>query len=471
MYLTKVLLITILALAAAPNSSAAQTDRTSNAQSDVSTEYEDEAQAIIEAALADVDAFSRLAYLVDTFGPRFSGTQALEDAIDWILQEMQGDGLQNVRGEEVMVPRWVRGNEFLTLIAPRQDNLAMLGLGGSIATPPEGITAEVLVVSSLEDLEARSSEATDKIVLFNVPFTSYGSTVRYRTNGAVWAAQHGAVASLVRSIGPASMNTPHTGNMRYEEGVRRIPHAAVTLEDAEMMQRMQDRGQQVRVRLMMEAQTLPDVPSRNVVAEIVGSERPEEIVVVGGHIDSWDVGQGAMDDAGGCVAAWEAVRLLKELGLRPRRTIRVVLWTNEENGLRGATGYRDQHLSELDDHVLAIESDAGVFKPQGFGFGGTDEGYEVVQEIGKLLESIDAGDIRKGGGGADIAPIMREGVPGMGLRVDGSRYFWYHHTEADMLDKLDRHEFNLCVAALAVVAYVAADMPDRIPRHYGEPGN
>lgn len=434
------------------------------ATTDLAGMYEDKAQTIIDAALANDEVFDRLAYLVDTFGPRFSGTQALEDAIDWVLAEMERDGLENVRGEQVMVPRWVRGNESLTLLEPREDKITMLGLGGSIGTGTEGITADVLVVGSLDELRERSAEAAGKIVLFNVPFTTYGETVRYRSNGAIWAAEHGAVASLIRSVGPFSMNTPHTGNMSYSDDVPRIPHAAITIEAADMMQRMQDRGQKVRVRLMMEAETLPDAPSRNVVAELLGTELPEEIVVVGGHIDSWDVGQGAMDDAGGSVAAWEVVRLLKELNLRPRRTIRVVLWTNEENGLRGGIGYRDQHADELDDHVLAIESDAGVFKPNGFGFGGTDEAFEMVSEIGTLLDGIGAGEIRKGGGGADIGPIMREGVPGMGLDVDGSRYFWYHHTEADMLDKLDPHELNLCIATMAVMAYVVADMPDRLPR-------
>jgi carboxypeptidase Q len=342
--------------------------------------------------------------------------------------------------------------------------MQMLGLGGSIGTPEAGITAEVLVVGSFEDLEARKDEAAGKIVLFNVPFTSYGRTVQYRTNGANEAAAAGAVASLVRSVGPASLYTPHTGVMNYAEGVRQIPHAAVTVEDAMMMQRMQDRGQTIRVRLYMEAETLPDVPSRNVVAELVGSEKPEEVVVLGGHIDSWDVGQGAMDDAGGCVAAWEAVRLMKELGLQPRRTVRVVLWTNEENGLRGGNAYRDAHMDELDNHVLAMESDAGVFKPSGFGFTGSPEAYAIVQEVGKLLERIEAGTITEGGGGADIGPIMREGVPGMGLAVDGSKYFWYHHTSADTMDKLDAHEFNLSVATLAVMAYVVADLPEKLPR-------
>jgi carboxypeptidase Q len=295
--------------------------------------------------------------------------------------------------------------------------------------------------------------------------------VQYRVLGAVRAARVGALASLVRSVGPYSLDTPHTGMMRYEEGVPRIPHAAVTIEDAAMLQRMQDRGQRIRVRLTMGARTLPDVPSRNVVAEITGSEKPEEIVVLGGHIDSWDVGHGAHDDAGGSVAAWEAVRLMKVLGLRPRRTVRVVLWTNEENGLRGARAYRDTHLDDVPNHVLAMESDSGVFAPEGFGFSGTDEAFALIQQIGALLDRIGAGTITRGGGGADISPLMQMGVPGMGLRVDGSRYFWIHHTAADTIDKVDPDEFRRCVAALAVMAYVAADLPVDIPREITEAGS
>lgn len=431
------------------------------AQTPTGDRYEDAAEKIIDAALTNEAGWERLAYLVDTFGPRFSGTQNLEDAIDWTLDEMRRDGLENVHGEDVMVPHWVRGRESLTLLEPRHADLAILGLGGSIGTP--GIEADVVVVGSYAELD--SVDAEGRIVIYNVPFTTYGETVNYRVNGAVRAAQAGAVASLVRSVGPASMYTPHTGNSRYDEGTRKIPHAAITLEDAMMMQRMQDRGQPIRLRLMMEAETLPDALSRNVVAELRGTERPDEAVVLGGHIDSWDVGQGAMDDAGGCVAAWEAVRLLKELGLRPRRTLRIVLWTNEENGLRGATAYRDAHVDELDDHVLAIESDAGVFKPTGFGFTGSDEAYAVLRDtVAPLLAKIEADNIERGGGGADIVPLMNEGVPGMGLNVDRSRYFNYHHTKADMLDKLDPHEFNLSVAAMAIMAYTIADLPTPLPR-------
>lgn len=429
-------------------------------------DYRAAADRLIDAALADSSAFDRLAYLADTFGSRFSGSQSLEDAIDWILAEMQADGFDEVRGEPVMVPHWVRGEESLAMTAPRRAEIAVLGLGGSIATPPQGLEADVLVVGSFDELDARASEAEGKIVVYNVPFTSYGPTVQYRVNGAIRAAKVGAVASLVRSVGPVSLYTPHTGTSRYEDGTPPIPHASITVEDAMMMQRMQDRGQPVRLRLTMNAQTLPDAESRNVVAEIRGSEFPEEVVVFGGHIDSWDVGQGAMDDGGGCVAAWQALLLMKQLGLRPRRTVRVVLWTNEENGIAGGNAYREARGDEVDDHVLAIESDSGVFKPSGFGFTGPHDAYVIVRAIGRLLDRIEAGTVTRGGGGADISPLMREGVPGMGLSVDGSTYFWYHHTAADTIDKLDPHEMNLAVATMAVMAYVVADMPERLPRRY-----
>ena len=430
----------------------------------IAQRYNDAADRLIQAALADSAAWNRIAELTERFGPRFSGTPNLERAIDWVLAEMKKDGMQNVRGEPVMVPRWVRGLESAALLEPRHQNLPMLGLGGSIGTPANGVTAEVLVVSSWDDLKANSARAQGKIVLFNVPFTNYGATVQYRANGAIEAAKAGAVASLIRSVGPYSMRTPHTGGMRYDSTVRRIPHAAITTEDADMLARMQARGDKIVVRLTMSAQTLPDAPSRNVIGEIVGREKPDEVVVMGGHIDSWDVGRGAMDDAGGVVVAWEAVRLMHKLGLRPRRTIRVVGWTNEENGLRGGNAYRDAHRAEVDRHIAAIESDGGVFKPQGFGFTGSDAGFALARQVGSLLDRIGAGSITRGGGGADIGPIMQLGVPGLGLNVDGARYFWYHHTEADTVDKLDPHDVALCVATMAVMAYVLADMEESLGR-------
>jgi carboxypeptidase Q len=428
----------------------------------MATSYRDVADRIIDAATADHRAYERLGELVDRFGSRLSGSTALESAIDWVYQEMKADGLENVRTEPVMVPHWVRGNESAELVLPRPRRLPMLGLGGSVATPQGGIRAEVLVVSSWEDLAAHADEAHGRIVLYDVPFTTYGETVQYRSNGAIEAAKVGAAAALLRTVGSASIQSPHTGAMRYQDGVPRIPFAAITVEDAQMLHRMQDRGQRIEVLLKMEAQTLPDAPSRNVMAEITGSEHPEEVVVLGGHIDSWDVGQGAMDDGGGVVAAWQAVKILQELGLRPRRTIRVVGWVNEENGGRGGRAYAEDHADET--HVFAMESDEGVFKPEGLGFTGSDEAYAIVSQVGSLLERIGSGNITKGGGGADIGPLMRTGVPGAGLNVDGTRYFWYHHSDGDTLDKLDPDDVALCVATLAVMAYVVADLPEALPR-------
>jgi carboxypeptidase Q len=429
---------------------------------EIADAYRDVANRIIDAATGDHDAYARLTELVERFGPRISGSAALERAIDWMVEEMETDGFDNVHTERVMVPRWVRGEESLEMILPWPRDLPMLGLGFSVGTPPGGIRGEVLVVNSFEELEERADDAQGRIVLFNVPFTTYGQTVQYRSRGAVAAAQAGAVASLIRSVTPYSQQTPHTGNSSYEDGVPRIPHAAITVEDADLLQRMQERGERIEVHLRMEAQTFPDVPGRNVMAEIRGREFPDEVVVFGGHIDSWDVGQGAMDDAGGVVAAWEAIRIMKELGLQPRRTIRAVGWTSEEQGRTGGREYVTEHEDEY--HVLAMESDGGVFKPSGFGFTGSDEAFEIIQEIGTLLERIESGTVTRGGGGADISPLMATGVPGMGLNVDGTKYFWYHHSDADTVDKLDPGEVALCVATMAVMAYVVADMPDRLPR-------
>ena len=442
-------------------------------------EYGPVAEQIIAAATADSASYDRLATLADRFGHRFSGSESLEAAIDWILAEMEGDGLESVRGQPVMVPVWTRGEESLRLVEPVERDLVVLGLGGSVGTPPEGVTAPVVVVRTFEELQDRADEIEGHIVLFNAPFTSYGETVRFRIGGASAAAAAGAVASLIRSVGPFSMETPHTGTMRYQEGDRLIPHAAVTIEGAELLQRFADRGETPVVTLRMGARTEPDALSRNVIAEIRGRERPEEVVVMGGHIDSWDVGQGAMDDAGGSVVAWEALRVLHDLGLRPRRTIRVVLWTNEENGLRGALAYRDsvQAAGAMDRHVLAIESDSGVFEPVGFGFTGSEAAYALIQPVEALIEPLLAETstvygrgVVRGGGGADIGPLMREGVPGMSLNTNNERYFWYHHTPADTVDKLDPGEVQRCVAMLAIMAYVVADLAPTLPREAVDAG-
>jgi carboxypeptidase Q len=376
--------------------------------------------------------------------------------------------LENVHGEEVMVPHWVRGAESADMLAPRARRLPMLGLGGSIATPPDGITAEVLVVKSFAELSQRASEAVNKIVLFNVPYTTYGDTVAIRRSGAIEAARAGAVASLIRSVAPFSIQSPHTGSMSYDAAVRKIPHAAITVEDAAMMQRMQDRGEKIVVRLIMTAETLPDVPSSNIVAEITGREKPEEIVLVSGHIDSWDVGQGAMDDGGGAIAAWEAVRVMHNLGLRPRRTVRVVLWTNEENGLAGARGYEKSHRGEMPRHVVAIESDRGTFKPEGFSFVGGDAGRAMIKTLIEPLARIGATKIFDEGSESDVGILQRDHVPLLALVDDGAKYFWYHHSDGDTMDKLDPRELSACAAAMAVMAWQVADAPANLPR--GEEG-
>lgn len=452
--------VTTVALLLVPFSAGLAQSKTPIADS-----YRATADKIIAAAFSDSSAWNRLALMTDKFGHRISGSAALERTIDWALEEMKKDGLQNVRGEPVMVPRWVRGEESATLISPRAMPLHMIGLGGSIGTPGKGITASVMVVKDFDELTRRAAEAKGKIVLFDVPFTGYGQTVRYRGGAANAAAKVGAVAALIRSVASFSMHTPHTGAMGYDTTMKvKVPAAALSVEDAMMVHRMIKRGEKVVINLRMSAQTLPDAPSRNVVAEIVGSEKPDEIVVLGGHIDSWDVGQGAMDDGGGCVAAWEAVKLMKRLGLRPKRTVRVVLWTNEENGSRGATGYRDAHRAEIDRHVLAMESDNGVFKVTGAGITAGEGGLAMATDIAALFSSFGATTVTPGGGGADTGPLTALGVPAMSPSVDGTKYFWYHHSDADTIDKLDPREMAENVALLSVLAFVVADMPGTFPR-------
>jgi carboxypeptidase Q len=428
-------------------------------------EYRAPAARLLEAARTDPTAWERITHLTDTFGHRLSGSRALEAALRWAADEMKKDGFADVRLEKVMVPRWVRGRESAHLVEPFPGELVMLGLGNSVGTGPGGVQGEVAVVRSFEELDARAEEVRGKIVLYNVPFTSYGETVRYRGAGAARAARHGAAAVLVRSVGPPGLRTPHTGAQRYEEGTLAIPGAAITTEDADRIQRLSDRGTRVVVRLSMEARMQGEAESANLVADLRGREKPHEIVLVGGHLDSWDVGTGAMDDAGGSVVTWEAVRLVKSAGLRPRRTMRVVLWTNEENGLRGAYAYRDQHRAELANHVLALESDSGVFKPLGFGFTGSTAARETVRAIAGLLAPIGATEVGASGGGADIGPLVQAArVPALSLTVDGARYFLLHHTPADTVDKLDPGEVAACAGAVAVMAYVVADMPEALPR-------
>jgi carboxypeptidase Q len=424
--------------------------------------YRSIAQRLISESQSTDFAWRRLAELTDTFGHRLSGSEPLERAIDWAVTAMKTDGLENVRKEPVMVPRWVRGRESLELLEPMAQTLPMLGLGNSVGTPSAGVEGEVVTVRDFDDLTARGAAIKGKIVLFNVPFTNYGTTVAYRSNGPSRAAALGAIAMLIRSVGPTGLRTPHTGATRYEAGIAQIPAAALTAEDADRFQRLQDRGVRIRVKLTMEAHFEPDSQSYNVVGELRGREAPQEIVLVGGHLDSWDVGAGASDDGGGCVATWEALRLMKKLGLQPRRTIRVVLFTNEENGGRGGTGYRDAHKAELANHVLLLESDGGVFDPAGFGFTGPDPARRTVTTIGSLLKPLGADPILASGGGADIEPSAQAAnLPVMAHVVNGD-YFLIHHTPADTIARITPKQIASNAAAIAVMTYVVADVPWRL---------
>jgi Zn-dependent M28 family amino/carboxypeptidase len=333
----------------------------------------------------------------------------------------------------------------------------------SVGTPPGGITADVVAVSSFEELAALGAERVrGKIVLYNEAYRGYGETVPYRTAGPSRAAALGAVAALVRSVTPLALQIPHTGTLRYDEAQPRIPAAAVSPEDAMMITRLCAAGTRVRVRLEMAARMEPDADSGDVIGEIPGRERPEEIVVIGGHIDSWDVGQGAQDDGAAIVASLQALVLVRKLGLQPRRTLRVAFWVNEENGSRGGQAYRAWVGDQIANHAAAIEMDGGAETPRGFGAGVDLKSLETLKQIGRLLEPIGAGEIAFGGGGEDIAPLLRDGVPGLAERSSGAHYFDWHHSEADTLDKVDPADFRKSLAAMAVMSYVLADMPGRL---------
>jgi carboxypeptidase Q len=375
---------------------------------------------------------------------------------------MKKDGLNNVHTEPVMVPKWVRGRESAEIVEPARHAITMLGLGDSIGTPASGLQAEALVVRSFDELDQNAAKAKGRIVVFNVPFTTYNDSRPVRSNAATRAARYGGIAALVRSIGPPGLRLAHTGSLQYGNGIAKIPAAAVATEDADRLQRMADRGEKIVIRLLMEAHFEPDAESANVIAELRGREKPDEFVVIGGHLDSWDVGAGASDDGGGCIATWEALRLMKKLGLQPRRTIRLVLWTNEENGTRGARAYRDRHMAELANHVMMLEADDGLFPPVSLGVTSNQKAFDTVAAIASMLRGINADHVTPGGGGSDIDPSVQAGkIPSLSYDGTGD-YFVLHHTQADTVDKIDPMDVSRAAAAIAVVSYVVAEMPQRL---------
>jgi carboxypeptidase Q len=433
----------------------------------------DTAALVVGRALGSREhTWTRMQELCDDIGHRLSGTPALERAVEWGRERMVADGLA-ARLEPVKVPHWVRGEESLTLLGAHPRELPMLGIGNSVGTPAAGIEAEVVVVGSFDELTALGDGARGRIVLFDVPFTDYGQTVRYRGGGASEAARAGAVAALVRSVTPTSLATPHTGAMGYADDVAQIPAAAVDIETATQLRRMATAGKAPRVRLKMGAKMIGEANSHNVVGEIRGRELPDEIVVVGCHLDSWDVGQGAQDDAAGCVAAMEAGRVIAGLAQRPRRTVRVVLFTNEENGLRGGFTYQEAH--EREKHVAAIEMDTGAGAFLGFRVDarpGPDPDANAAESarmvaaldpVKPLFDSLGTISWVPAFSGSDVMPLVNHGTLGFGIHMDTTGYWPIHHTEADTLDKIDRDDFQRDIAGMTLLAWVLAEMP-RVPQ-------
>lgn len=448
----------------------------------LAAKYQADADRIVRTAMADTDSYNALQYLCDYIGNRNSGTPQLNVAIQWAAEQMRKAGLQNVRIQPVMVPHWVRGQESAELVGPVNRKLHMIGLGGSIATPKEGIIAEVVFVTSFDELDALPNDKVKgRIVVFDPGWHGYGINSAYRGSGPSRAAAKGAVAALVRSATGLAQQLPHTGGTGYNPQFPKIPAAAISIEDAAMIGRLSKAGP-VKVHLQMEAHMEPEVEAGNVIGELVGSEHPEQVVVLGGHTDSWDVGQGAQDDGGGMMATLGAVSVLRKLNFKPRRTIRVVLWVNEENGGAGSKAYRRLVGDDIKNHVAAIEMDGGAELPVGMGYGtfaprGTrvvanaaapvitpeeQKSVEVMQDITSMLKGIGADSVTKGGGGSDIGPLTNDGVPSLSPQTVGDHYFDWHHTDADTFDKIDLQDFRKNIAMLAVVSYVLADMDGRL---------
>jgi hypothetical protein len=435
-----------------------------------------DAVALVHAeALARPQAYARLQALCQAAPHRLSGSPGAVDAIAWARDEMQRIGLENVRTEACTVPRWERGKiASLEVLAPddaRSTFLPVLALGGSVGTDREGVQGDLVVVRDFDELAALGEQVQGKIVLFDRPmdpskldpFEAYGDAVGQRARGAAEAAKHGGVAAIVRSMTLRMDDLPHTGGMRYEDGVARIPAAAVSTAGAERLAELARAGKKVRLSLRLDCADRGEVASSNVVGEIRGASRPEEIVLVGAHLDAWDVGQGAHDDGSGCAHVLEALRLLRSLGLRPARTIRAVLFMNEENGLRGALAYRDAHQDELPLHVIAIESDRGGFAPRGFEASAEGPALEALREIARTLEPAGASFLRPGDGGADVSVLRKHGVVTAELLTDPQRYFDVHHCRRDTIDTVHPRELELGAAALAAFAYGAAEAGEKLP--------
>lgn len=437
-----------------------------------------EVDAIVAASLADDEVFRSLERLIEVAPSRLAGSPGYDRAVEWALSEMRAAGLANLRTEACLAPHWQRGEvERLARLEGADGavagSYAIAALGGSVGTPQGGLEAEVVRVAGRAELEALGERARGAFLFFDEPmdpreldpFAAYGRAVWQRSRGAAEAARAGAVGALARSMTLRRDDFPHTGAMRYEADLPQVPAVALSTLAAEDLARRLAAGERVRLRLELSCRTLADAPSANVVGELVGREKPEEIVLVGAHLDAWDVGVGAHDDGAGCAEVVAAVRLLKSMGLHPRRTIRVVLYANEENGLAGARAYAADHRDELARHVLALESDSGGFSPRGFDTNAGPEGFARLSAMAALLEPIGAARVTPGGGGADISTLGPSGVPLVGLVPDGARYFDVHHAGRDTLEQVAPRELQLATGAIAALLWLVADDPQTFPRN------
>lgn len=441
-----------------------------------------ELKQLQQAALTSDYAYRQVAHLSNNIGPRLTGSLQAQKAVEYVAAELKAIGLE-VQLEKVTVNHWVRGEETAALVQypgmaeNTSQKIVLTALGGSVATPATGLTAEVIVVRNFDELQSLGSDKVKgKIVLFDYHFDklmagqghggeAYGQAVKYRADAPSAAGRLGAVAALVRSVGGAEYRLPHTGLTDYAKDAPKIPAAAVTAEDADLITALVPQGG-VRMKLLLTPQQLPDAVSYNVIGDLKGSEHPEQVVIVSGHLDSWDLGTGAIDDGAGVAVSMEAANLMQKLHLRPKRTLRVIAWMNEENGTAGGKTYAADHAKEMANHFAVMETDGGAGHPLGINYGPKSEAKGLLEPVTKILQDSGAGilNFSERAGGADVEPMTKVGVPGFSPIQDNRSYFYYHHTAADTLDKIVPHELAENSAVVAVTAYALTNLERPLPR-------
>ncbi len=422
-------------------------------------------QKLFSTALKQEQGYDFLKYLCKNAGPRISGSMASEKAVNIALDYLIKFGADTVYKQEVMVPHWIRGNVHTAYIYSGKQKLMLHieALGGSVATLPSGISAQVIEVVGLKELKKlNAKDVNGKIIFLNGPmdkeniqtFKSYGGAVGQRWAGAIEAARLGAIGVVVRSVTMSMDYFPHTGSMAYNDSISKIPAIAISTLDAELLSKELSKNPTLSLFFNINCQTLPDVLSYNVIGEIRGTEFPNEIIVVGGHLDAWDLAEGAHDDGAGITHSIEVIRLFKELGYKPKRTIRVVCYMNEENGLRGGTKYAEWAKSTNEKHILALESDAGGFTPRGFSFDTDNRSFAYLNTWQPLLQKFGIGEFSRGGSGADVSRLKGNCTVLAELLPDSQRYFDVHHAGNDIFENIHPRELELGSAACATLIYL-----------------